>query len=92
MHPLWMHDGCYSAPMPKIVQVRDVPDEVHAALTEQAVAAGLSLNQFVLREYARIARRGDNAAMLRELAEMPGHRPTRDQIVGGIRRERDQGP
>lgn len=75
--------------MPKIVQVRDVPDEVHAALTDQAAAAGLSLNQFVLREYAKIARRSADAAMLRELAGMPGRRPTREQIVDGIRADRD---
>ena len=76
--------------MAKVVQVRDVPDDVHAALVAQAGAAGLSLNQFVLREYARIARRSDNAAMLRELAAMPGPRPSRQEIVAGVRRERDE--
>lgn len=75
--------------MSKVIQVRDVPDDVHAALTAQARAAGLSLTQFVLREYAAIARRSDNAALLRELSALPGPRPTRHQIVAGIRQERD---
>lgn len=76
--------------MSKVVQVRDVPDDVHAALTAQAKAAGLSLNQFVLREYGRIARRGANGALLDGLARMPGRRPTREQIVDGIREERSR--
>ncbi|MGL5857898.1 MAG: toxin-antitoxin system HicB family antitoxin [Angustibacter sp.] len=77
--------------MSKVVQVRDVPDEVHDALSSQARDAGLSLNQFILREYERIARRPSNTDLLHRLAAMPGARPTGQQIVDSIREHRDGG-
>jgi antitoxin FitA len=55
----------YHAPMTRIVQIRDVPEDVHAELSRQAADAGLSLNRFVLAEFERIARRGHNAEVLR---------------------------
>lgn len=42
--------------MAKVIHVRDVPDEVHAALTAAAEARGLSLTKYVQRELAQIAR------------------------------------
>lgn len=44
----------YSACMPN-VQVRDVPEEVHAALVRRAAAAGQSLQQFLAAQLAQIA-------------------------------------
>ncbi len=41
--------------MSKTVQVRNVPDEVHAALKAQAEEAGMSLSAFALRELQRVA-------------------------------------
>jgi antitoxin FitA len=75
--------------MAKVVQVRDVPDEVHAALTRQADRAGLSLNRFVLTELERIARRERNAEIFAEAAQETGRRPSTAQIVAAIREERD---
>ncbi|HEY2215222.1 MAG TPA: toxin-antitoxin system HicB family antitoxin [Acidimicrobiales bacterium] len=43
--------------MARIIQIRDVPDDVHDALSEAAAAEGLSLNRFVLRELDQAARR-----------------------------------
>ena len=60
------------------------------AARPQAKAVGLSLNQFVLREYGRIARRGTNAQLLRDLEQSPGRRPTRELIVAGTREDRQQ--
>lgn len=74
----------------KTIQVRDVPDDLHASLVEQARAQGMSLNQFLLAEYARIRRRGQNAYLLEAMAEVAGPRPTREQLVGQLRRERDR--
>ena len=47
--------GCTSHPfalrsMSKVMQFRDVPDEVHDALAQAARAQGLSLTKYVLRE------------------------------------------
>lgn len=55
--------------MPKVVQIRDVPDDVHRALSEAAAEQGLSLTRFVLRELEAVAARAriaaDNAAVVR---------------------------
>jgi hypothetical protein len=75
--------------MSRSVQVRDVPEEVHAELSRQAVDAGLSLNRFVLAEFDRIARRGRNAQVLRRAAARRGRRATSAQVVDAVRAERD---
>lgn len=36
--------------MPKMIQVRNVPDEVHREAKARAARAGLSLSDFMLRE------------------------------------------
>lgn len=76
--------------MGKVIQVRDVPDDVHDQLTARARLAGLSLNQFILREYDRIARQPTNAEILERLAALPGARPTARQLVDSIREHRDR--
>ena len=41
--------------MPKMIQVRNVPDDVHRALKASALAEGMSLSDFIKRELAAIA-------------------------------------
>ncbi|MEX0864492.1 MAG: hypothetical protein WD269_06400 [Acidimicrobiia bacterium] len=41
--------------MPKMVQIRNMPDEVHRRLKAQATAAGLSLSEYLLREVTQLA-------------------------------------
>lgn len=53
----------------KTIQIRDVPDEVHAALRAQAAAAGQSLSAYLLGEATRIARRPDLDALLRRASD-----------------------
>ena len=77
--------------MSKVIQVRDVPDDVHEALVRQAKAEGLSLNQFVLREYEKIARRARNAEIFARAAARPGRRLSREQIVESLREIRERG-
>lgn len=43
--------------MSKVIQVRDVPDRVHAALVEAAQAQGLSLTSYLQRELTELADR-----------------------------------
>ena len=56
-------------PMPKVIQIRDVPDDVHRALVEAAEADGLSLTKFAPRELEHAAGRAEatrrNAAAIR---------------------------
>ncbi len=40
-----------------MLQVRNVPDDVHAELRRRARAAGVSLSEYLLRELERIAAR-----------------------------------
>ena len=41
--------------MPKMLQVRNVPDDVHAELRRRASAAGMSLSEYVGRELRKVA-------------------------------------
>lgn len=57
--------------MPKTIQIRDVPDDVHQRLTAQAAAERRSLSEFVRAEIVEIARRPTMAEMLDRLASRP---------------------
>jgi len=41
--------------MAKMVQIRNVPDEIHRLLKAKAALEGLSLSEFLLREARRLA-------------------------------------
>ncbi len=43
--------------MPKTVQIRDIDDDVYAALTRRAAEAGLTVPELLRREAARLASR-----------------------------------
>jgi hypothetical protein len=43
--------------MPKTIQIRDLDDDVYAALTRQAAEAGLTVPDLLRREAARLAAR-----------------------------------
>lgn len=43
--------------MPKTVQIRDIDDEVYAALTRRAAEAGLTVPDLLRREAGRLASR-----------------------------------
>jgi hypothetical protein len=68
--------------MSKVIQIRDVPDEVRDALAEAARAQGLSLAGYVRRELEHLARRAqvvrENAAVVRQ---------TQADVRGGVDRE-----
>ena len=55
--------------MAKTIQVRDVPDEVHAELRARAAAAGTSLSDYVLGELERVAQRSSDAEVLLRAAQ-----------------------
>lgn len=57
--------------MPKTIQVRDVPDDVHRRLTLRAAAERRSLSELVRREIVELARRPTMAEMLDRLAARP---------------------
>ena len=62
--------------MSKVIQIRDVPDDVHDALAQAAHAQGLSLTKYMVRELEQLAKRAqvvhDNAAVMRKAQELIG--------------------
>ncbi|MGH3865820.1 MAG: hypothetical protein ACRDQ4_06700 [Pseudonocardiaceae bacterium] len=76
--------------MPKVIQIRGVPDEVHAELTRRAETAGLSLSRFVLRELELASRAGRNTEIFARLRALPATSITDEEIIEDIRAERDR--
>lgn len=71
--------------MSKVIQIRDVPDEVHEAVAEAAKAEGLSLTRFLLRELAHLANRAQtvqsNADVIRRTQGRVQGKPDRGAIL-----------
>lgn len=53
--------------MPKNVQVKSVPDEVHAVLRRRAGAAGMSLQEYLLDHLERFAAQPTMAEVLERI-------------------------
>ncbi len=75
--------------MSKVIQVRNVPDEVHTSLRERAAAAGVSLSEYVLAELRRVTERSPNAEVLMRSAQREGGF-SREEIVAAVRSGRDE--
>ncbi len=72
-----------------MIQIRNVPDELHRRLKARAALEGMSLTEFLLREVERVADRPS----LRELAEKLRRRERvtpRVSPAKAIRSERDR--
>lgn len=55
--------------MARTIQVRNLPDDVHAELRRRAAAAGTSLSDYLAEELVRIAHRSRNAEVLLRSAQ-----------------------
>lgn len=77
----------YSACMPN-VQVRDVPDEVHAALVRRAERAGQSLQQFLAAQLAIIAATPTIDEMLDRIERRPKGRLSSSHAIKALGDER----
>lgn len=75
--------------MPKTIQIRHVPDDVHRSLRAQAAEAGMSLSDFLLAEIEQLAGRSVNAAIFRQAGERKGG-VSNDEIVAAVRSGRDR--
>jgi antitoxin FitA len=73
----------------KTIQIRNVPDPVHARLRQRALAAGMSLSDYALAELALVARRGSNAEVLMRAASRDTP-VTPDDIVDAVRGARPE--
>jgi hypothetical protein len=80
--------------MARVIQIRDVPDEVHDALVGAAAAQGLSLTKYLLRELDHLAGRAEavahNAAVVRETQALVQGRVDRQTILEVLREGRGE--
>lgn len=80
--------------MSRVIQIRDVPDEVHDALFDAAKSEGLSLTRYMLRELEHLAKRAqvvhNNADVIRETQARVRGRAGRDLILTALREGRGE--
>jgi plasmid stability protein len=75
--------------MGKMVQIRNVPDQLHRTLKSRAALAGLSLSDFLLREVRKVAERPSTEELLERLATRREVRPD-VAPAAAVREERDR--
>ena len=76
--------------MPKNIQIRNVPDDVHEVYKRRAAAAGMSLQEYLLSDLSdRAGRLTMDEAMERIASHAAGSWATTADIVEGIREDRD---
>jgi len=80
--------------MSKVMQIRDVPDDVHDALARAAREQGLSLTKYMLRELEHLAHRPqvvrDNAATIRRVQQQVQGGPDRETILAVLHEGRGE--
>jgi plasmid stability protein len=73
----------------KTIQIRGVPDAIHATLRTRAAAAGVSLSDYALAELERVAERPVITDVLRRAGSRAGGAAHAD-IVAAVRVGRDR--
>jgi HicB family len=78
----------------RVIQIRDVPDDVHEALAKAAEAEKLSLNRYVLRELEHLARRAEvvelNARVITETRVRVRTKVARENILAALQEGREE--
>jgi plasmid stability protein len=74
--------------MPSI-QVKDVPDDVHATLRKRAAAAGMSLQEYLLARLVAEAATPTLDEVLERASQRAGGRVTTRDAVKAVRADRD---
>ena len=57
--------------MSKMLQIRNVPDDVHRRLKSRAALGGTSMSDYVLREIERLLDRPTREELFARIAELP---------------------
>ena len=80
--------------MVRVIQIRDVPDDVHEVLAKAAEAEKLSLNRYVLRELEHLAHRAEavelNARVITETRARIPNKVARSNILAAVQAGRDE--
>ena len=80
---------CYYPGMSKMIQIRNVPDELHAELIRRAALESMSLSSYLMRELARIAERPTLDEWLKRVARRKPMNVSAETVVDIIRAHRD---
>jgi plasmid stability protein len=73
----------------KMVQIRNVPDDLHRELRLRAIAAGLSLSDYLKQRLADMVERPTPAEWVQTLSERPMFASSAE-IVDHLRADRDR--
>lgn len=74
--------------MPVMIQIRNVPEEIHRKLKARAAEAGMSLSDYILRDLSRLAGQPTLDEWLKNLRKMKPIK-TRESSAEAIRAIRD---
>ncbi len=74
--------------MARMIQIRNVPEELHRRLKARAAMAGMSLSEYLLREVERVAERPTVPELRARLAGRSSVTP-REAPADAVRRERE---
>lgn len=74
--------------MAKMIQIRNVPEDLHRTLKARAAQAGVSLSDYLLEEARRAAERPTLGELLERIRSRPRPR-SRGSSADAIRRHRD---
>lgn len=81
--------------MSKVIQIRDVPDDVHAAIARAAEERGLSLTGYLKLELTQLARRAavveHNVGVVRRSQARVGVPVDRAELQAALHEERGEG-
>jgi plasmid stability protein len=83
-----MQSACEYTDCMKLLQIRNVPDDVHRTLKSRAALAGMSLSEYALAELRRAAERPTREEILSRIAARPRTRLRRSPAAA-VRSERD---
>jgi plasmid stability protein len=71
--------------MAKNLQIRNVPDDVHAAVRARAAAAGLSVSEYLLNQITELAKQPTQAEVFARAARRSREEgPTVDDILSAL--------
>lgn len=73
----------------KMIQIRNVPDELHRSLKERAAREGTTLSELVLRELPRMAHRPSPEQVMERIKQRtPVGGPAASELIASERGER----
>jgi plasmid stability protein len=76
--------------MPKMIQIRNVPDDVHRALKLRATVEGLSLSDYIKRDLEELAKQATIEDVFASARARGNSGITTEEIVADIRASRGE--